>query len=81
MVRRGAGPGRTWITGAGRALVDEELAKALRDETVHGMTRQSSRLPRKERRLLSRIARDSLGARVRHRAVEIGWSLQIGAAA
>jgi len=38
-------------------LIDEELAQALRDEVVREITRESSRLPDGERRLVLRIVR------------------------
>jgi len=38
-------------------LLDEELVQALRDEDVREITRESSRLPAKERRLVLGIVR------------------------
>ena len=39
------------------ALLDEELVQALRDEDVRDITRESSRLPDRERRLVLGIVR------------------------
>jgi hypothetical protein len=39
------------------ALLDEELVQALRDEDVRDITRESSRLPDGERRLVLGIVR------------------------
>ena len=40
-----------------RPLLDEELVQALRDEDVRAITRESSRLPDRERRLVLGIVR------------------------
>jgi hypothetical protein len=39
------------------SLLDEELVRALRDEDVRDITRESSRLPERERRLVLGIVR------------------------
>ena len=39
------------------SLLDEELVKALRDENVRDITRESARLPERERRLVLGIVR------------------------
>ena len=39
------------------ALLDEELVQALRDKDVRDITRESSRLPDRERRLVLGIVR------------------------
>jgi hypothetical protein len=39
------------------SLLDEELVQALRDEDVRDITRESSRLPHRERRLVLGIVR------------------------
>jgi hypothetical protein len=43
-------PPASWI--GEQSLLDEELAQALRDEDVRDITRESSRLPDGERRLV-----------------------------
>jgi hypothetical protein len=52
-------------------LLDEELVKALRDEDVRDMTRESSRLPDRERRLVLGIVRQFRNQKA-DRAVRIG---------
>jgi hypothetical protein len=53
------------------SLLDEELVKALRDEDVRDITRESSRLPDRERRLVLGIVRQFRDQKA-DRAVRIG---------
>src|SRR5215208_5756828 len=61
----------SFLLDRGKPLLDEELFQALQDEDVRDITRESSRLPDGERRLVLGIVRQ-FGNQKAHQGVRVG---------
>ena len=61
----------SFLLDRGKPLLDEELVQALQDEDVRHITRESSRLPDGERRLVLGIVRQ-FGNQKAHQGVRVG---------
>ena len=70
----------SYLLDRGEPVFDAELVEALRDETVREATREISRLPERERRLVLGIVRQFVGAERGRTHPDSGGSVDRGAA-
>jgi hypothetical protein len=70
----------SYLLDRGEPVLDGELVEALRDEAVREATREISRLPERERRLVLGIVRQFAGAEKAGTHPDSGESVDRGAA-